>query len=196
MSSSDETLTIENLPLPKAVKPTKEDERKFIHFVHEGIVISDENENLIDAPVLSQATRQADMTNPPVYPTLPLALMVLSLQNHPHGNAILSFWEAQCGTTVDDAISRANASSEVDAKVPFIPSGYYTSAPTRALPLCYKYSDSARTAVQTLFPVYPGDSLWLIHKFLDAEYPHGGLIRCPNPDKERTVESVFSKLST
>ena len=190
--SSGETFTIENLPLPKPVKPTKDSERRFIYFVPEGIVIADENGNPIDAHIVSQATRQAGMKKPPVYPTLPLALMILSLQSHPHGNAFLRLWEAQSGTAVDEVILRIGPASKNEQ---FISADYYTSGPTRALPLCHVYSGSAKLAVQNLLPVYPGDSLWLIHKFLEAIYPHGGLVKCSNPDKDRTGESVFSKLS-
>lgn len=50
--------------------------------------------------------------------------------------------------------------------------------------------------MQNLLPVQPSDALWLVHKFLEAEYPHGGLLKSTKPAKDLSGESVFAKLST
>ena len=99
------------------------------------------------------------MTNPPVYPTLPLALMVLSPKSPSWEGVLESLGSPVCGTTVEDAMTRVKSASRADRETPFIPSEYYSSGPTRTLPLCHQYSGSAKTAVRNLLPVYPGDSL-------------------------------------
>ena len=53
INSSGDTVTIENLPLPKNIKPTSENAKRFIQFVPEGILIVDENGNFIDASVIN-----------------------------------------------------------------------------------------------------------------------------------------------
>jgi hypothetical protein len=158
---------MDNLPLPKASKPTSENEKRFIYFVPEGIVITDQNRSAIDAHIIDQRSRQLGFKAPPVYPTLPLALIALSLQSHPFGRDFLNLWEHRSGTTVDAVLNGAGALSRASKKMKAIPRDYFTSGVARALPLCTTYSGSAETAVWNLLPIYPGDALWLIHRFLE-----------------------------
>lgn len=196
LTSNGVRKSMDNLPLPKACKPTSENDQRFIYFVPEGIVITDQNRSAIDTPIIDPRSRQLGFKAPPVYPTLPLALMALSLQSHPFGRDFLNLWEHRSGTTVNAVLNGAGALCRANKEMKAIPREYFTSGLARALPLCTTYSGSAKTAVWNLLPIYPGDALWLMHRFLDAEYAHGGLVRCTNPAKDSTGNSVFSKLTT
>ncbi|KAI9172243.1 hypothetical protein HJFPF1_01738 [Paramyrothecium foliicola] len=174
--SVGDAVTMENLPLPKTAKPSEGSEKRFMRFVPGGIAITDGNGDVTEAHVLNQKSRQAGLPTPPVYPTIPLASMMLSLRDHPHRNEFLNPWETNSGTSLNDALSKLGASSlKPDVEEPYILLEYYASGPMRALPY--------------------GDALWLLHEFLLSEYPQGGVVNCTSPAKDLTRQSAFSKLS-
>jgi hypothetical protein len=79
---------MDSLPFPKGVKPVGT-QRRYLYFVPEGILITDDKKQPIDAQVINHHSRQAGVQESPVYPTLPLELMLLSLTSHPYGRDFL-----------------------------------------------------------------------------------------------------------
>jgi hypothetical protein len=175
--TSDGTLaSMDNLPLPRTVMPQSDSDKRFIFFVPKGIDIKDQTGKSIDAyelKGLKQAGKQAGKGRAAVYPTLSIATLVATLVNHLHGKHFLDLWEQQTGLKVKDVLksSQLFASSSSEA---VIPTDYFTSNPSRPLPVCLNYNANAKKTVRGLLPVYPGDCLWLLHEFWTDTYPEGG----------------------
>jgi hypothetical protein len=113
---------------------------------------------------------------------------------HPHGKHFLDLWEKQTGLKVDEAIESSQLSTSSSSEA-VIPTSYFTGNLSRPLPVCQEYNANAKKAVRTLLPVYPGDTLWLMHEFFTDTYPQGGEVRITNPAEDTSRESVYDKLA-
>lgn len=190
--------TMDGLPLPRTVMPSKDTEKRFIFFVPEGIDIRDGEGNSIKPQHEVKGKRQKGTTQKPLYPTLSVSALVFSLQSHPHGSDFLELWEQQTGLSIDDALNTASgqqAPPQIEPGEAVIPASYYSSGSSRALPPVSSWGKKAKSAAHDLLPVYPGDSMWLLHKFLEDAYPQGGEVYFSNPAEDWSGNDVWIKLA-
>lgn len=161
--------------------------------VPEGIDIRDQSGASIKPSHEIKGPRQRGSMPGTEYPTLAVASLVVALQSHPHGSDFLELWEQQTGPTVDSAMSQPTVTAQAGEEV--IPASYYAANPSRVLPSIMMLNEKAKRNIRALLPVYPGDYMWLIHKFLESVYPQGGEIFMSNPSEDLSGNSMWTKLS-
>ncbi|KAJ9661081.1 hypothetical protein H2201_006630 [Coniosporium apollinis] len=126
--------------------------------------------------------------SPPGAVTVPLQTLLLSLQTNPMKKDFLRLWELRTGLVVNQVLGLNVNRSSTKFPTSFL-QGHQAS-----LPLIYNLNSKAKTTLQSLVPVHPGDTLWLVHAFLSEEFPEGGEVDCGNPTIDPQSPSVWTKV--
>jgi len=146
------------LILPPEVFTPFKDEKRYLYFVGEGIDIRDGLGNTLG----------------PQIPTVRLRELKTSMAE-PQRAAFLELWSKHTGCNIVQQGPTTLKSSLYTTRL-----FHQGSRPNMSLVVGAgaKQINEANEArrVQQALPLQPGDAHWLLHKFLSAEYPRGGLV--------------------
>jgi hypothetical protein len=137
--------------------------------------------------------------------TLPIAGLVIMLQDQSNTEGFFDRWEEVTGSSIDEVIAENINISKNDGSFPtgdlYLPATFFASSGSKlGLPVLSTPNDvlSAKLmtthvdAVKCRSPARPGDVLWLLDRFLTEMYPQGGKVDlCP---ASLHLPSVYNKI--
>lgn len=179
--------------LPPQCMSTSRKDTRHIHFVEEGI----------DIRTSEGVTLKSD-TNPC---TLPLGHIRLMLKGELR-TKFLELWSRETGLNADEAEFAVQASRTVDFSTTttgqhypaeaFVPpsgsrSNQELNVGSRGHQITVK---SEEKKIQAYLPLQAGDAMWLLHKFLQEQYPGVCKLDAGNPNVIPGTDSVWTRLLT
>ncbi|KAK5414407.1 hypothetical protein LTR06_004220 [Exophiala xenobiotica] len=185
-----ELYELENFQVPAGCVPLTLDDPRFLFLTPEGIDIRDSSGRSMGTGVGRSIT-------------LPLPQLINSLLANPLQEEFLRLWQRMTGLQVDKVLS--GGASGGPAAAPSASGGLGGSLPKsffngRQLALETTLNRTSKekrlAALQQTMPFQPGDAGWLINKFIEFQYPHGGLMDLGNPSVFINSPSVWTHFAS
>ncbi|KAK5713409.1 hypothetical protein LTR17_017590 [Elasticomyces elasticus] len=180
---SGKTITVDNVLLPyKELIPSgKDQEKRFIFFVPEGIDIRNEKGTSI-------------ATTPEKRISVPLAAVYFALIGNPQREAFIQLWEEITGCLADAVFFVPQVEPSVQ-DTGYIPASFFATERQAPLLIISNKNSKAFTEMNELLPHQPGDATWLMNEFLKEDFPNGGDVHLGSPLQFPNEDTVWDKLA-
>ncbi|KAI1608132.1 hypothetical protein EDD36DRAFT_500098 [Exophiala viscosa] len=186
----DELYELHNFQIPAGCVPLTSDDPRFLFMVADGLDIRD-------------SSGRSMGTGKDRHITLPVHQLVNSLMSNPLQGEFLGLWERMTGLKVDQVLtsgasvtpaSRQGSHPQAGGS---LPKSFFAGRQLAMETTVNRLSKDKRIAgLKQNLPFRPGDAGWLIHKFIQHQYPNGGLIDLGNPSMFANSPSVWTHFAS